>query len=88
LIKAWLDGEITSEDLLEAISLEAEEGESKKWWLLDLGEGCEAIIDEEVKDVRISDCKTAIVKLVFDEGWNLQAILVNDIYVWTRGDCR
>ena len=48
------------------------------------GERCEAIIDEEVKDVRISDGKTAIAKLVFDERWNLQAILVNDIYVWTR----
>jgi len=48
------------------------------------GRGCEAIIDEEVRDLRISDGKTAIVKLVFDEGWNLQAILVNDIYVWTR----
>jgi len=48
------------------------------------GRGCEIIIDEEVRDVRISDGKTAIVKLVFDEGWNLEAILVNDIYVWTR----
>ena len=48
------------------------------------GRGCEIIIDEEVKDVRISDGKTAITKLVFDDDWNLQAILVNDIYVWTR----
>ena len=48
------------------------------------GRGCEIIIDEEVRDVRISDGKMAITKLVFDEGWNLQAILVNDIYVWTR----
>ena len=49
------------------------------------GRGCKIIIDEEVRDVRISDGKTAITKLVFDEGWNLQAILVNDIYVWKRG---
>jgi len=48
------------------------------------GRGCEIIIDEEVRDLRISDGRTAITKLVFDEGWNLQAILVNDIYVWTR----
>ena len=48
------------------------------------GRGCEIIIDEEVRDVRISDGRTAITKLVFDEGWNLEAILVNDIYVWTR----
>ena len=48
------------------------------------GRGCEIIIDEEVRDVRVSDGKTAIAKLVFDERWNLQAILVNDIYVWTR----
>ena len=48
------------------------------------GRVCEIIIDEEVRDVRISDGRTAIAKLVFDEGWNLQAILVNDIYVWTR----
>jgi len=48
------------------------------------GRGCEIILDEEVRDVRISDGRTAIAKLVFDEGWNLEAILVNDIYVWTR----
>jgi len=46
------------------------------------GEGCEAIIDEEVRDVRISDRKPAIVKLVFDEEWKLKDVLVNDIYVW------
>ena len=40
-----------------------------------------------IKEVEIEE--TAIVKLVFDEGWNLQAILVNDIYVWTMGgECR
>ena len=52
--------------------------------IVKFGRGYEIIIDEEVKDVRISDGRTAIAKLVFDEGWNLQAILVNDIYVWTR----
>jgi len=49
-----------------------------------LGRGCEIIIDEEVKDVRISDGKIAIVKLVFDENWVLESVLVNDIYVWDR----
>jgi len=48
------------------------------------GGGCEIVIDEEVRDVRISDGRTAIAKLVFDGGWHLQAILVNDIYVWMR----
>jgi len=48
------------------------------------GGGCEIIINEEVKDARISDGRTVITKLVFDDNWNLQAILVNDIYVWTR----
>jgi len=48
------------------------------------GRGCEIIIDEEVKDVRISDGKTAIVKLVFDESWKLESVLVNDTYVWMR----
>ena len=49
------------------------------------GEGCEIIIDEEVRDVRISDGRIAIVKLVFNENWFLEAVLVNDIYVWRRG---
>jgi len=49
------------------------------------GEGCKAIIDEEVRDVRISDGRIAIVKLVFNENWFLEAVLVNDIYVWKRG---
>jgi len=31
------------------------------------GERCEVIIDEEVKDLKISDGKMAIVKLIFDE---------------------
>ena len=48
------------------------------------GERCEAIIDEEVKDLRISDGKTAITKLLFDENWKLESLLVNDTYVWTR----
>ena len=50
------------------------------------GKDCKAIIDEEVRDVRISDGRTAIVKLVFDEDWNLKDVLVNDIYVWRRGE--
>ena len=48
------------------------------------GRNCEAVIDEEVKDVRISDGKTAIAKLVFDEEWNLEDIFVNDLYIRTR----
>ena len=49
------------------------------------GKTCETIIDEEVKDVRITDGRTAIVKLVFDENWRLKDVLVNDTYVWRRG---
>ena len=49
------------------------------------GGGCEIVIDEEVRDVRISDGRIAIVKLVFNENWFLEAVLVNDIYVWRRG---
>ena len=48
------------------------------------GGGCEIVIDEEVRDVRINDGRIAIVKLVFNENWFLEAVLVNDIYVWTR----
>ena len=36
--------------------------------VLKFGRGCEIIIDEEVKDVGISDGRTAIAKLVFDGG--------------------
>ena len=50
------------------------------------GRNCEAVIDEEAMDVRITDGRTAIVKLVFDEEWNLEDLLVNDIYVWRRGE--
>jgi len=48
------------------------------------GRNCEAVIDEDVRDLRITDGKTAIVKLVFDENWKLESVLVNDTYVWTR----
>jgi len=48
------------------------------------GRGCEIVIDEEVRDVRISDGRTAITKLVFDDDWNLEDIFVNDIYIRTR----
>jgi len=48
------------------------------------GKNCEAVIDEEVRDVRITDGRTAIVKLVFDEEWKLESVLVNDTYVWRR----
>ena len=51
-------------------------------------EGCEAIIDEEVKEVRISDGRTVVVKLVFDEEWGLESVLANDVHVWTKeGGC-
>lgn len=43
------------------------------------------IVDEEVRDVRITDGRTAVVKLVFDEEWKIREVLVNDKYVWKRG---
>ena len=49
--------------------------------LIKLWESCEAIIDEEVKDVRITDGKIAIVKPVFDENQTLEGALINDIYI-------
>ena len=49
------------------------------------GKDCKVIVDEEVKDVRITDGRTAIVKLVFDDGWKIREVLVNDVYVWKRG---
>jgi len=38
MIKTWLDGEISSEELLEAIRLELGKGGEIKWWLSDSGE--------------------------------------------------
>ena len=49
------------------------------------GKDCKVVVDEEVKDVRITDGRTAIVKVVFDEGWKIREVLVNDKYVWKRG---
>ena len=49
------------------------------------GEDCKVLLDEKVKDVRITDGRTAIVKLVFDEEWKIREVLVNDMYVWKRG---
>ena len=49
------------------------------------GEDCKVLLDEKVKDVRITDGRTAIVKLVFDEEWKIKEVLVNDVYVWKRG---
>ena len=49
------------------------------------GKSYEAVIDEGVRDVRITDGRTAVVKLVFDENWRLKDVLVNDTYVWKRG---
>ena len=49
------------------------------------GKDCKVIVDEEVRDVRITDGKTAVVKLVFDEEWKIREVLVNDKYVWKRG---
>ena len=49
------------------------------------GEDCKVLLDEKVKDVRITDGRTAIVKVVFDEGWKIREVLVNDVYVWKRG---
>ena len=49
------------------------------------GKDCKVIVDEEVRDVRITDGRTVIVKLVFDEEWKIKEVLVNDVYVWKRG---
>ena len=49
------------------------------------GEDCKVLLDEKVRDVRITDGRTAIVKVVFDEGWKIREVLVNDVYVWKRG---
>ena len=50
------------------------------------GKDCKVVLDEKVKDVRITDGRTAVVKVVFDEGWKIREVLVNDVYVWKRGE--
>jgi len=57
-------------------------GKNCKMAVVRFGEECKAVIDEEVRGVKVSDGRTAIVKLVFNEDWKLREILVNDIYVW------
>jgi len=49
------------------------------------GEDCKVLLDEKARDVRVTDGRTAIVKVVFDEGWKIREVLVNDVYVWKRG---
>ena len=49
------------------------------------GKDCKVIVDEEVRDVRITDGRTAVVKLVFEEDWKIKEVLVNDKYVWKSG---
>ena len=49
------------------------------------GKECEVVLDEEFRDVRISDSRTAIVKVVFDEDWKIREVPVNDIYVSKSG---
>ena len=49
------------------------------------GKGCEIVLDEEFRDVRVSDGRTAIVKVVFDEDWKIREVPVNDIYVSKSG---
>ena len=49
------------------------------------GKDCKVLLDEKVRDVRVTDGRTAIVKVVFDEGWKIREVLVNDVYVWKRG---
>ena len=61
-------------------------GKNCKMAVVRFGGECKAIIDEEVRDARITDRRTAIVKLVFDEERNLEDVLVNNIYVWRRGE--
>ena len=63
--------------------VELEEG-ARVIVIVRFGKNCEAVIDEEIRDVRVSDGKTAIAKLVFDEEWRLKDVLVNDIYVWRK----
>jgi len=49
------------------------------------GEDCKVLLDEKARDVRVTDGRTAVVKVVFDEGWKIREVLVNDVYVWKRG---
>ena len=49
------------------------------------GKDCKVVLDEKARDVRITDGRTVIVKLVFDEEWKIKEVLVNDVYVWKRG---
>ena len=50
------------------------------------GKECKVLLDEEVRDVRIMDGRTVVVKVVFDEGWEIREVLVNDVYVWKSGE--
>ena len=50
------------------------------------GEDCKVLLDEKVRDVRITDGRTAVVKVVFDESWKIREILVNDVSLWKRGE--
>ena len=49
------------------------------------GEDCKVLLDEKVRDVRITDGRT-VVKVVFDEGWKIREVLVNDVSLWKRGE--
>ena len=49
------------------------------------GEDCKLVLDEGARDVRVTDGRTAVVKVVFDEEWKIREVLVNDVYVWKRG---
>jgi len=50
------------------------------------GKDCKVVLDEKARDVRITDGRTAIVKVVFDESWKIREILVNDVSLWKSGE--
>ena len=50
------------------------------------GKSCGVIIDEGGRDVRVTDARTAVVKVVFDEDWKVGEVLVNGKYLWRKGE--
>ena len=50
------------------------------------GKECEVVLDEEFRDVRISDSRTAIVKVVFDEDWKIREVPDLMTYMFRRVD--
>ena len=48
------------------------------------GKECEVVLGEEARDVRVTDGRTAVAKLMFDEDWKISEVLVNDVSLWKR----